>query len=723
MSHGPIKQGLDGVVQPDLLHICLDIPGVLLQQNPMAPFYAHRTGQIFGHRLKAPASRLATIFLALYACLLSPTSKGKIIYVNGDAFASGDGQSWSTPLLILRQATLVATNGDEIWAAAVTNQLHGYFGPITPREGVALYGGFLGTEANRDERDWLKNPTRLAGTSTGDAAVNGPDGGVTPIRVDGFVLSTTSGSGVVCSNSALILANCTIVSNNLSGAVFCQRSFVVITNNLVAYNFKYGPTTTISPAITLWGCQGTVAGNTICSNRVAGLQQLAFGGGLDIEDTGPGSTNIVTVLNNTITGNSAYSGGGIEAYLSSPLIASNLVLYNTAVMGAGIDCVSAPAQIIGNRIIGNSVSGRSATGGGPIAGGGINVWGSPPSERLIANNLIVSNTVATNAMFGGGGIYCYQGTTPLIINNSLLHNVAATGGGIQCDSTGARLLNNLIAFGNNGLRGAPGLSLSNNCVFGNTNGNYSGLTDPTGTNGNISADPLLAESAGRARFLPGSPCIDAGDDALVQPDWLDLEGQTRLAGAHVDIGCYESGHPGVWEPALADANLVALGVPTVGGITYAQLQVTLTNSCWRIFALDSLEQQGTNFSQDLKLETLTGGDCVGATNTIERVAVLGNLLPGDYAFALLSWDRPVQSQLFSAPSDKTPTISAANLETNGSFKLRVEGLPGVAYLVQASTNLTSWSALATNIGAPFDFLDAASSQFQQRFYRTLIGVP
>ena len=75
-------------------------------------------------------------------------------------------------------------------------------------------------------------------------------------------------------------------------------------------------------------------------------------------------------------------------------------------------------------------------------------------------------------------------------------------------------------------------------MYGNTAYNYSGVTDPTGTNGNISADPKFVSASpgldgiwGTAddtfadlHLLPGSPCIDAGNNADVPADTADLDG-------------------------------------------------------------------------------------------------------------------------------------------------------------------------------------------------------
>jgi hypothetical protein len=81
--------------------------------------------------------------------------------------------------------------------------------------------------------------------------------------------------------------------------------------------------------------------------------------------------------------------------------------------------------------------------------------------------------------------------------------------------------------------------LVHSCAYGNTAYNFSGLADPTGTSGNISADPKLVrlpspgpdgvwdtadDDYGDLRLLPGSPCIDAGRNADVPADTADLDG-------------------------------------------------------------------------------------------------------------------------------------------------------------------------------------------------------
>jgi len=66
----------------------------------------------------------------------------------------------------------------------------------------------------------------------------------------------------------------------------------------------------------------------------------------------------------------------------------------------------------------------------------------------------------------------------------------------------------------------------------------------------------------------------------------------------------------------------------------------------------------------------------------------------------------------TAGSVFAPTVSA------GQFTMSVSGLPGYKYIVQASTNLTSWIPLVTN-PAPFVFTESNTDAYPRRFYRTV----
>ncbi len=228
-------------------------------------------------------------------------------------------------------------------------------------------------------------------------------------------------------------------------------------------------TTTLVGGIILNGTGNTIQNITINAN----------GGifGLDIRSAGG-----ITVNNTIITGYSAAPGSvsaGIEIYRG----ASNITITN-------------------NRISGGEYGIHMGNAGG----------GDPSVSNItIRNNTIFNNTV--------NGIYF--DTDPAsnisIINNTLSSN---TSDGISINFSAnnfsnSAIRNNIIA--NNGRYGInfsnggtpTNLDLSYNNIFGNTLGNYFGITVPTT---DISVNPLFTNSAGNDYTLQsGSPSIDAGN--------------------------------------------------------------------------------------------------------------------------------------------------------------------------------------------------------------------
>jgi len=173
------------------------------------------------------------------------------------------------------------------------------------------------------------------------------------------------------------------------------------------------------------------------------------------------------------------------------------------------------------------------------------------ASPVIANNIIrglddgvVSETTASptiiNNMFlenRSTGVRCSGPAR--IVGNTFAYN---SGTGIGCGGT-ALVANNIVAFNDVGVyrySGTP--TVRSNCVYGNTSGDYSGFSaSPAGVDGNISADPRFASADYcNAHIQPDSPCVDAGNDSLVEPASPDIDGQPRVQGAHVDMGADES---------------------------------------------------------------------------------------------------------------------------------------------------------------------------------------
>jgi hypothetical protein len=96
----------------------------------------------------------------------------------------------------------------------------------------------------------------------------------------------------------------------------------------------------------------------------------------------------------------------------------------------------------------------------------------------------------------------------------------------------------------------------------------------------------------------------------------------------------------------------------------------------------------------------------------------GSTNSGNALLSVMAVATPV-NQITIAPVNP-PTAAAATLtsakQANGQFAFLVTGTVGSNYVVQASSDLKTWSAVATN-AAPFTFNDPNASSFSQRFYR------
>jgi len=107
--------------------------------------------------------------------------------------------------------------------------------------------------------------------------------------------------------------------------------------------------------------------------------------------------------------------------------------------GGGIYCNEASPSIINNIIVGNRVQSDIGIHGG---GGGIYCYNY--SSPLIEKNTIEQNTGGQS--INGGGIYCESFSSPTIKNNTISENTASAGGGIYCYISNPRISGNTISY-------------------------------------------------------------------------------------------------------------------------------------------------------------------------------------------------------------------------------------------------------------------------------------
>ncbi len=109
--------------------------------------------------------------ILLLLCLAAAAEAGaQTIYVKSNASGANNGSSWADAYTSLDAALAVAAPGNQVWVAA------GTYKPSNPapnnsfivQSGVALYGGFAGTETSLGQRNYVTNVTTLSGDISGN---------------------------------------------------------------------------------------------------------------------------------------------------------------------------------------------------------------------------------------------------------------------------------------------------------------------------------------------------------------------------------------------------------------------------------------------------------------------------------------------------------------------------------------------------------------------------
>ena len=397
-------------------------------------------------------------------CLAAPP----IVFVDVCATGRNTGMNWTDAFADLQDALNLAACSvavREIWVAAGTYRPSRRVHPTDVQSatfqllsGLAIYGGFDGSETEREERNPERNTTILSGD---------------------LEERDNSGRGNAMRAYHVVIASGTDSSTVLDG--------VVIEG-------------------------GKAEGDRVDDN---------VGGGMLCIDGSP------AVVNCTFRNNEAEGGGAMYNERSAPTLISCSIQGNEARFGAGV----------------------------------ANVQSNP----TLVNCLFVGNNAAETPNSAGGAMENRDGSAPTLINCTLGGNTAVVGGAIfNADShpvvTNCILWQNLDAGGMNEaaqLHDEPGsmTQVNHSCI--------QGLTGTLGGVGNIGADPLFRDADGLdgtfgtgdddVRVSSVSPCVDAGDNAALPFDTLDLDddgdqfeplpldfsGSGRVTAGVVDMGSHE----------------------------------------------------------------------------------------------------------------------------------------------------------------------------------------
>ncbi|NEQ70042.1 MAG: hypothetical protein F6K21_32045, partial [Symploca sp. SIO2D2] len=242
----------------------------------------------------------------------------------------------------------------------------------------------------------------------------------------------------------------------------------------------------------------------------------------------------LTLSNSTVSGNTATNnGGGIYNYgntpngatvdLTSSTVSGNKTTNNNGggIFNYGNDADAATVNLSNSTVSGNTANNK---------GGGIYNYGNAAGGATVTlSNSTVSGNMATNY---GGGIYNYgseAGAATVTVGNSIIaDNTAPTDTDVgRSDADNAPITDN----GNN-LIGIDSITAFNtSTLVGDAMNPRDPKLAPLGDYGGPTQTHAL---------LPGSPALDAGDNAQLMMLANDQRGATRVINTTVDIGAFEA---------------------------------------------------------------------------------------------------------------------------------------------------------------------------------------
>ncbi len=412
-------------------------------------------------------------------------SEVPVLYVDHSAIGTGTGDSWANAMTDLQDALAVARASgdiDEIWLTS------GTYKPASTSyraqgfdlvSGVALRGGFDGSETIPEERSDSTPPTILSGDLLGDDAADQGNRDDNTINVL-FIYDQPD---------RILLDRLVIERGNANLEVNCG-GFMHIGGGVVAYRSD----------IEIADCE--FRENAALQG---GAASIVTNTKTRIHDSWFHHNDAITGVVWTANGPAEWRGSVGAVYLNGSLFdddnqfISNRVEYNSSQEGA-----SGVFAIGGRPIIANSVFNNNRSLG-DYAGSALRVQLADGTQ--ITNCTFADNN-APNAFAGirSSGLFLFR--TTATISNSILWNNTVAGisdEGDQFDWAGSG-----VAY-----------TLDHSIVQG-----WSGAFDGTGS---IGGDPLFSDApSGDYTLAAGSAAIDMGNSAALPADEIDFDGDSDL---------------------------------------------------------------------------------------------------------------------------------------------------------------------------------------------------
>jgi len=472
-------------------------------------------------------------------------------HVDSDATGTRTGESWQNAFTTVQAAVEAASSGDIIMVAEGTYASTSTGPVLLMKDGIKIYGGFIGTEANLSQRgNPADHPTILDGNEISYHVVIGASNAV----LDGFTVtrgradpgnctrenpdcfgagmanhnichltiahciftenySRYDGSGMVNDTTSNIKITSCIFSKNTgssaAGAGFTNSNHIHIAESVFEYNNAFGPTGggltfEFSGNIEVRRCH--FKGNTAYYN----------GGGMDCEH----ANGNISIVNCLFEGNSVTrGGGGFFHWNSSPVITNCTFFGNHANFGGALDCESTednPPTIVTNSIMWGNTSGLYLA----------------DVKEINCDNIVVNYSDIDQDGYADSNGNINQ--APLFANVPVFNDFSlgsVTETAIEVVEPSRYIIGDIIEIGYDNVARTVTATTGSTIEFSPAlAGSTEHMPIENWGPGAINLDEDL-------HLDQGSPCIDVGISVGV-PD-IDLEGNHRPNGSGYDLGAYE----------------------------------------------------------------------------------------------------------------------------------------------------------------------------------------
>ncbi|MBO0939502.1 T9SS type A sorting domain-containing protein [Fibrella sp. HMF5335] len=546
-------------------------------------------------------------------CINTPITR---VHVNQAVGSSGDGSTWGQAFKTLTEGLAAANTYasiTEIWVAAGTYKPTTTTGPdsrtisFSMKNGVAIYGGFVGNETALSQRPAI-NPV-LGNPSS----------------------STLSGDIGTAGNNT-------------------DNSYHVISNPAGLTN------TALLDGFVVTGGNANGGGNT-------------NGGGV-YNDDGYRSVCSPSFQNCSLIGNTALSGGAMFnngfSGVSSPVLTNCVLQSNTATSEGGAMFNDGFFGVSSPVLINCSLQDNTARLCGAMLNNG--TWGV--SSPVLTNCAFQANSATQRggALYNVG---TDGQSYPVLTNCSLQSNTAPTGGAMYNVASGGQsrpVLTNCILWNNGGGNtvfndNAVGASATYSLFDNATNVNISGpgnLTTATSPFASTATVALAVVSPAINAGNPASQTAATGPYSAAALPATDLAGNPRIAQGRVDMGAVE------YQCTFPTRLYVAASqtTPDGDGLTWAtafkDLQNALTYPCSQSLT-EIWVAAGT-----YKPTTTTGPDSRTISFSMKNgVAIYGGFVGNETALS----QRPAINPVSGNPSSSTLSgdIGTAGNNTDNSY--------------------------------------------------------